>query len=77
MLGGVRVALGLGLVYFNAKGLVLEKGTAVEPMKPTLEKLGHVVTIGPLGLKANAAERTPAGWVGAADPRSVGVALIE
>ncbi len=72
-----REALGLGLVYFNAKGLVLEKGTAVEPMKPTLEKLGHVVTIGPLGLKANAAERTPAGWVGAADPRSVGVALIE
>jgi len=72
-----RDAIGLGLVYFNAKGLVLEAGTAVEPMKADLEKLGHVVTIGKLGLKANAAERTPNGWVGAADPRSVGVALSE
>ena len=44
---------------------------------PALEKLGHRVTIGKLGLKANAVERTPRGWVGAADPRSVGTALPE
>ncbi|OYY89213.1 MAG: gamma-glutamyltransferase [Sphingomonas sp. 28-66-16] len=72
-----REALGLGLVYFNAKGLVVEQGTAVEAMKPGLEKLGHDVTVAKLGLKANAAERTATGWVGAADPRSVGVALTE
>ena len=72
-----REALGLGLVYFNSKGLVLEEGTAVAPMKADLEKLGHVVSVSKLGLKANAAELTPNGWVGAADPRSVGVALAE
>ena len=44
-------------------------------MQPALEKLGHKVTVGRLPLKANAAERTAKGWVGAADPRSVGTAL--
>jgi gamma-glutamyltranspeptidase/glutathione hydrolase len=72
-----REAIGQGLVYFNAQGLVLEAGTTLEPMKAELEKLGHVVSVGKLGLKANAAELTPSGWVGAADPRSVGVALAE
>ncbi len=72
-----REALGQGLVYFNSGGIILEQGTALEPMKPALEALGHKVTIAKLGLKANAAERTAAGWVGAADPRSVGVALSE
>ena len=72
-----REAIGEGLIFFNRDGLVLEQGTSLEAMKPALEKLGHVVTIGKLGLKANAAERTPDGWVGAADPRSVGNALSE
>ena len=72
-----RDALGEGLVYFNDAGLIVEQGTAREPMKPALEKLGHVVTVGKLGLKANAAEKTASGWVGAADPRSVGTALSE
>lgn len=74
---GARDAIGQGLIYYNADGLVLEQGTALEAMKPELEKLGHKVTIAKLGLKANAAERTPTGWVGAADPRSVGTALTE
>lgn len=72
-----REALGQGLVYFSGETLVLEQGTALEPMKAAIEKLGHKVTVAKLGLKANAAERTPKGWVGAADPRSVGVALTE
>ncbi len=72
-----REAIGQGLVYFSGQGLVLEQGTTLAPMKADLEKLGHKVTIAKLGLKANAAERTPKGWVGAADPRSVGVALSE
>lgn len=72
-----RDALGEGLVYFNDAGLVLESGTAREALKPALEKLGHTVTVAPLGLKANAAELTATGWVGAADPRSVGTALSE
>lgn len=70
-----REALGLGLLYFNADGIVLEKGTALEAMKPALEKLGTKVTIATLGLKANAAAWENGKWIGAADPRSVGVAL--
>ena len=67
-----------GLIYYNTDGLVLEQGTSLEAMKAPLEKLGHHVTISPLGLKANAAERTADGhWVGAADPRSPGVSLQE
>ncbi|UIJ45167.1 gamma-glutamyltransferase family protein [Sphingomonas cannabina] len=72
-----RDAIGEGLIYFNDAGLILEQGTGREALKPALERLGHTVTIGKLGLKANAAEKTANGWVGAADPRSVGVALSE
>ncbi|KQU62582.1 gamma-glutamyltranspeptidase [Sphingomonas sp. Leaf339] len=70
-----RAALGEPLVFFNRDGLVLEEGTRLVTMQPALEKLGHKVTVGRLPLKANAAERTATGWVGAADPRSVGTAL--
>ena len=45
---------------------------------PELQALGHAqVTARGLPLKANAALRTPAGWVGAADPRSDGTAVSE
>ena len=72
-----QAALAEGLVYFGRDGVILERGTAREALKPELERLGHRVAVGPLGLKANAAERTPTGWRGAADPRSVGTALAE
>ena len=72
-----RDAIGLGLVFFNKDGLVLEQGTSLPAMQPALEKMGHKVSVGRLGLKANAAERTATGWVGAADPRGVGNALSE
>jgi gamma-glutamyltranspeptidase/glutathione hydrolase len=71
-------SIALGLEFFDANGLVLEKGTALEAMMAPLEALGHKVTIAPMGLKANAAERLPDGhWQGAADPRSPGVSLQE
>ncbi|MFA6114779.1 MAG: gamma-glutamyltransferase [Sphingomonas sp.] len=70
-------SIGQGLIYFSGRTLILEKGTSLEPMKEPLEKLGHQVVISGLGLKANAAERTTKGWVGAADPRSVGTALSD
>ncbi|MDF2495091.1 gamma-glutamyltransferase family protein [Sphingomonas sp.] len=72
-----RDALGLGLVFFNNDGIVLEQGTILAPMKPALEAMGHKVSVARLGLKANAAEKTATGWVGAADPRGVGNALSE
>lgn len=66
-----------GLIYFDKDGLILEQGTALAAMKVPLERIGQKVKIGKLGLKANAAQRTPTGWIGAADPRSVGTALGE
>ncbi|MBB6124706.1 gamma-glutamyltransferase [Sphingobium subterraneum] len=67
----------LGLVYFNADGLALEQGSSAEALKLPLESLGHHVSVGTWALKANAAELTTTGWVGAADPRSPGVALAQ
>ena len=72
-----REALGEGLIYFGRDGVILEESTARAALKPDFERLGHRVTVGRLGLKANAAERTPAGWRGAPDPRGVGTALSE
>ncbi len=72
-----REALGEPMIYYNRDGLVVEQGTRLEAMIPALEKLGHKVTASRLPLKANAAEKTAKGWVGAADPRSVGTALTE
>lgn len=70
-------SIALGLVFFSKDGLVLEQGTAVAPMKAPLEAMGHRVAVRPLGLKANAAALVGDRWVGAADPRSPGVALTE
>ena len=44
-------------------------------MVPALRSLGERVESAPLGLKANAIERVGGRWVGAADPRSEGVAI--
>lgn len=72
-----RDALAEPVIYYNRDGLVVEQGTRLEAMIPALEKLGHKVSASRLPLKANAAEKTAKGWVGAADPRSVGTALTE
>lgn len=70
-------AIALPLLFFNKDGLLLEEGPWVGRMQPTLERLGHKVTSGKLGLKANAAEWVNGQWQGAADPRSPGVTLAE
>jgi len=70
-----RDSIGEGLIYFGSSGIILEEGTKREALLEPLRRLGHRVTVGRLGLKANAAERTSIGWVGAADPRSIGSAL--
>ncbi len=68
-------ALAEPVLFYNKDGLVVERGTRLEAMIPELEKLGQKVTASSLPLKANAAEKTATGWVGAPDPRSVGTAL--
>ncbi len=46
-------------------------------MIPALTKLGETVTAGALPSKLSILQRTAQGWVGAADPRSPGVALSQ
>ncbi|WP_174275102.1 gamma-glutamyltransferase family protein [Sphingomonas bacterium] len=70
-------AIALGLLYAPGDTAILEKGTALEAMAPALAALGQKVAVAPLGLKANAIERVAGHWVGAADPRSEGVAMGE
>ena len=72
-----REAIAEPQLYFDAAGLVVEKGSRLEAMIPALERMGHRVSTAVLPLKANAAARTAEGWIGGADPRSVGVALAQ
>ena len=68
-------AIAMGLIFAPRKAGVIEEGTELEAMAPALEALGEELKIAPLGLKANAVERVDGKWVGAADPRSEGVAM--
>ncbi len=72
-----RDAIAEPQLYFDAAGLVVEKGSRLEAMIPALERMGHRVSTAVLPLKANAAARTAEGWIGGADPRSVGIALAQ
>jgi len=69
-------AIAMGLVFApGTKAGVLEQGTELAAMLPQLTALGETLKVAPLGLKANAVERVGGRWVGAADPRSEGVAM--
>jgi len=68
-------AIALGLLYAPGPIATAEKGTQLDAMVPALRALGERVESAPLGLKANAIERVGGRWVGAADPRSEGVAI--
>jgi gamma-glutamyltranspeptidase/glutathione hydrolase len=71
-------ALALPVLFSPGDALAVEQGTFLEAMIPELQALGHAqVAARGLPLKVNAALRTPAGWVGAADPRSEGAAVSE
>lgn len=68
-------AIGLGLLYAPGKTGIAEQNTQLNALLPALRALGEDVRSSPLGLKANAIERVGGRWVGAADPRSEGVAM--
>ena len=70
-------SIALGLIYAPGHVAAVEKGTEREAMVPALEALGETVQVTALGLKANAVERVGGRWVGAADPRSEGVAIAQ
>ncbi|SEN35148.1 gamma-glutamyltranspeptidase / glutathione hydrolase [Sphingomonas gellani] len=68
-------AIATGLLYAPGSVATAEKGTERAAMVPALQALGERVEVASLGLKANAVERVGGRWVGAADPRSEGVAI--
>ena len=71
-------AVALPVLFSPTDAISIEQGTWLEDLIPELQALGHAqVSARGLPLKANAALRTPAGWVGAADPRSDGTAVSE
>lgn len=71
-------AIALPMLFSPGDQVQVEPGTYLEAMIPQLRALGHA-QIAPRGmpLKTNGAQRTAAGWVGAADPRSEGTAVSE
>lgn len=68
-------AIGLGLIFAPGETAYAEQGTQLDAMLPALRGLGEKIESVPLGLKANAIEHVGGRWVGAADPRSEGVAI--
>ncbi len=70
-------AVALPNLYFGGQAILVERGTRLDAMRVELARLGQTVVAADLGSKLNAIERTPAGWRGAADPRSEGNALSE
>lgn len=70
-------AIALPTLVAAGPGIAVERGTALERMAPALTALGHRVSVRAPSFKANAIERVGGRWVGAADPRSEGVALTQ
>jgi gamma-glutamyltranspeptidase/glutathione hydrolase len=71
-------AVALPVLFSPGDAVAVEQGTWLESLIPELRTLGHAeVSARGLPLKVNAAIRTPAGWAGAADPRSDGTAVSE
>jgi gamma-glutamyltranspeptidase / glutathione hydrolase len=70
-------AIALPNIYFGGQAVLVESKTKLDEMRPALSSYGRVVVSTDLGSKVNAAQRTEAGWRGAADPRSEGEFLSE
>jgi len=71
-------AIALPVLYSPGDAISVEPGAWLEAMIPDLQALGHArVSPRAMPLKANGAQRTAAGWVGAADPRSEGAVATE
>ena len=68
-------AIAMGLIFAPGDVAIAEQGTELDAMLPALRALGENIRAAPMGLKANAVERVGGRWLGAADPRSEGVAM--
>ncbi len=70
-------AIALPNIYFGGDAVLVERDTRLDLLRPDIARLGRTVVSADLPSKLTAVERTPTGWRGAADPRSIGVALDE
>jgi gamma-glutamyltranspeptidase/glutathione hydrolase len=71
-------AIALPVLYSPGDTVMVEQGSTLEAMIPALKALGHANVVARyLPIKGNAIERGPNGWIGAADPRSDGVAISQ
>jgi len=71
-------AIALPVLYSPGDTITIEEGSALVAMIPALEALGHKgISARRLPLKANAVEWRDGRWIGAADPRSEGVAVSQ
>ena len=73
----VDEAIALPNIYFGGDGLRIEQGSYLADMQGEISALSGLVVASRLTSKVNAVQWTEDGWVGAADPRSPGVALSE
>lgn len=64
-------------MWIRGDCVFVEENTPLAAMIPALAAMGHKVAAGEPPFKGNAIERVGGRWVGAADPRSEGVALAE
>jgi gamma-glutamyltranspeptidase/glutathione hydrolase len=60
---------------YDPEHIDIEQGSTAERLVPALRAMGHEVDVGPLPSGTAVLQRTPAGWIGAADPRRDGAAL--
>jgi len=70
-------AIALPVIFAPGDTVFVERGTSLEAMAPQLQALGHKVSVRSPSFKANAIEWVNGRPVGAADPRSEGVAVSE
>lgn len=71
-------AIALPNIYFGNGSLLIEQGSALEAMQEPLAAYGQPVVATDLPSKVNGAKfYYGAGWIGAADPRSLGNAVRE
>ena len=70
-------AINLPKITNRNNGTTLERGTAVEALKPLLEAKGHQVQIRDLNSGIHAIEITATGYIGGADPRREGIVLTK
>ena len=72
-------AVGLPTLVASGDTVFVERGTFLDGMVPQLQALGHadIKFRDPRSFKANAIEQVKGRWLGAADPRSEGVAVSQ